>query len=607
MKAVPVRWICFPAVWLTVLMMSSWLLPVRLDRVRNNFDIGHADGVAYAWQARNLVAGKGWRIPYVTNFYHVYPPGEDRIDDQWGPLLSFALVPGFHRYGPEPNVARMTTVVIGTLLVPLALCMLVQALTLQAWPGLFAPIPVWVSTALMRDSLDLNADQLLSAVLCLFLAALLASRRHRGFLLLCGPLMALAWYGKGSQIILFPFFLGAVLLLHGPRICLRAPFLGAVLLALLCMSPRLRENVRDHGKPLHSTQSPVSAFFGLSPSTWTQWDQGFYSIHWGRELPTLRNRFDHPALHAHSIRRNRAEVFRQILAGLDAPAADWPEPDWTERRAETLRRLPRSRWPMLAGLLLGGVALLNAPLHWGVRLIRRKPYAVSFADPPAVLFAFVLMQGLFIVLFWEAIPRLVFPVSIPALALPWILLPPLPKRWRFPTWAVCLLTFLACAAFALNLHPRVDAVIAEQESTFRRPPPGRPVYPRVKQLGDLLAERLPPDAVLMSRRQWQTLWYAPETFRSIGIPHARPPELFAVAKFYGVTHLVLDQNRPGLQNALRRHRNAFELVIERPVRVYQIHWDRLPENFLTPLEDIRPLWDARIHLRELEEALQQEL
>lgn len=618
-------WLQFPAVWAVVLLIAAHLLPARLDRVRFNMDIGHADGVAYAWQGRRMAEGRGWHVPYVSNFYHRYTPGVDRFDDQWPPLLGFVLAPVFRHFGPEANVARMTTVWISTVFLPLSLCLLVQAVSRQAWPGLLAPLPVWRSTELLVDSLTLNTDQLLAGILCLFLAALFAGRKWPALLWTCGPLMALAWYGKGSQVVLIPFFLGAVALLNGLRGLWRWPVWAAVLSALLLASPRLLENQRYFGRPLHSTQSPVSAFFGLSPRTWDLWEQGFYSVHWNGGLPGLRNRFEHPALHARSIRRNSEATARPLLLGLDATAADWAAwGDETAALAELLQesralpalrpaletvfrgaRIPRARLLQVAGMLMALLAVPVAVLAWCFRTLRGKappdnaPFAVA-----ATLGLFVLMQALFVILFWEALSRLTYVATLPALALPWVWLPAAPQRLRPITrWTAPLLTLGLCLLFLHQLPQRLPEEVAEQMAHFQRPAPTSPQFPEVHRLGQLMMERLPPDAVLMTRRPWQTLWYLPETFRAVGIPFARPPELLAVARFYGVTHLILDQNRPGLREFIRDHPAYFELVIRRPRNVFLIRWEAIPEELIPDIDTLEPLWDARVHLRQAEERL----
>lgn len=636
----------FLSVWVAVLALGSLLLPERLDRVRFNYDIGHADGVAYAWQARTLIRGDGLNVPYITNFFYLYPDPEARHDDQWSPLLSFALVPVFNTYGAEPNVARMTTVVINTLLLPLCVCILVQSITRRAWPGLIAPLPVFFSQNLANDGLDLMNDQLISALVCLFLAAILLSRRHMAFLLACGPLAALAWYGKGSQIILFPFLIGATALLHGPKRLLNGWLGGSLLLGILLMSPRLTYNLRAHGNPLHSTQSHVSAFFGLSRNRWTHWDRGFYAIHFNHTPPGLRNRFAHPFMHARSMRRNSEVFLRGHLLGLDAETDDWAalgpraEALFTALRnsahvrplSEATRDLPRRLAParewerpwhtriQLYALVWGAIALPLSLTFWIVRLFRAKKSAKTFAwshfaDPATLVLLLAIGQAAFVILFWDAMPRLTFPALILGLVLPWTLLPPVldlvqflwrkASPHRFPFWTSALLTPLWCSAMYLHLHPHAQKNAVAFRDSFDRPPPTEPAYPRVKRLGEIMAETLPPDAVLMSRRGWQTLWYAPETFRSVGLPYARPTEILAVAKHYGVTHLVLDQNRPGLRPFINEHSQIFTRVIRRPVPVYQIHYDRIPEDMLPALDSIEPLWDAREDLQEEEDALRE--
>lgn len=633
------RFLPYPLVWIGVVAVSSLFLPTRLDRVRNNFDIGHADGVAYAWQARTLVRGDGLNIPYITNFFYYYDLEVPRQDDQWGPLLSFALVPAFARHGPEANIARMTTVVISTLLLPLSLCMLAQALTRRAWTGLPASLPAWLSTELMRDGMNLNADQLIAAVLCFFLAALVASRRFSCLLLLCGPLAALAWYGKGSQIILFPFLAGAVALLHGPKALFRRSFLGSLLLGLLCMFTRLHHNAKTFGTPLHSTQSHVRAFFGLSESVWTHWDNGFYSVFFNVEPPGLRNRFDHPHLHSRSIRRNTEATLRLTLFGPDAGVEVWESlGEGAESFANALRVnrvrplreelaespggiAPPWRWDrpwftlgQTAGLSFGFLSLALSTGVWCYRLVRKQTFKWETAfHPAAVLFAFVVSQALFVILFWEAMPRITYTATLPAITLPWALLAAMGEGveglWRrcrpkpFPRWFSPLSTGLFVLAVYMNMGLRSDTINREHASTFRNPPPSEPVYPALKRQGELMAERLPANAVLMCRRPWQTLWYAPETFRAVGIPMAEPPELLAVAKHYGVTHLVLDQRRPGLRPFIRANPRVFEQVIQRPVPTFKLHYENLPEDFLPRVRDIQPHWDPRSGLREEESRL----
>lgn len=610
-------------VWGTVWGISMQILPSRLDRVRNNYDIGHADSAAYAWQARRMAKGEGWDIPYVTNFLYAYDPEITRYDDQWGPLLSFALTPAFYFGEDTAATAHMTTVWIGTVLLPLAMCLLVQGITLRAWPGIFGALPIWFSMELFEQSIQILNDQLVTAVLCLFLAALLGSRRQTWLLWICGPLLALAWYGKGSQLIMFPFFAIGVLLLHGPRGLIRRSFLGTLLLALLLMFPRLRENARSQGDPLHSTQNVVSSFFGIGNNGW---DPGFYSVYWGRDLPGLKNRFAHPALHAVSIGQNSENFFRHLLLGLEAEEIDWrrmmgEDVAKTARHFHQGRMMPSEiiadadftdlKFPLRAKVLIAAVlfavlGFLTVPGDWVYILCsKQKKFPLkSQRAAAAILLAFVFSQSIFIILFWEGLVRLFYPALLVSQILIWTLLPLPFKKLKFPVWAPPVLTGLFSVAVLVHFHERLPDLQTKEASLFHRPPAEKPQYPWAKGLAKVLAEKVPADAVLMARNPWEILWYAPQSLKGVGLPYAPPEDLFAIAKYYRVTHLIRDKERRGLGSFIKHHPEAFILVTNNPMGIYEIHWDRLDPDLLTPLPDLKPMWDPRKEMVGREKRLQ---
>jgi hypothetical protein len=635
------------SVWVSALALIACafsLLPGRLQRVKNQHDIGHADGVAYAWQGRSLSEGRGWDVPYVTGFFHAYPRTILRPDDQWPPLLPFVLAPAFKLFGADASVLRATNLVIATLLLPFSVWFLVFSVTGRGWMGLLAALPLLGSFQIYEEGTGELTDLLLTAVCSFFLASLIQSRKHPAWLLASGVFYALAWYGKGSHILLGGILGAAVLLLHGPRALIHRWHLGAWLLALLLMFPRLRENARDFGNPLHSTQNYVSSFFGLSADTWTQWDNGFYSIWWGRDLPGPSNRFDHPALHARSMRRNSEVFLRVLFLGLDAEKTDWQKlgavPAGWQRsltapgaRPENISSQdPRFTAPSrcsfpaqsllhLTGMLWGLVSLPLLPLLWWWHRRTRDTGSPAVALPQAqsawILLAFALLQSFFITVFWHAMDRLVYPVWPAVCALGWSFLALLwtgivagtgriPERFRshrvlsrVPLVASFLLSLLVAGTFVREA-PRLHA---KQEAEFRHPPPTKTRYPHTYELGRVMAAELPARAVIMCRNTWQTLWYAPETFRGVGLPMALPPELLSVAKYYGVTHLILDKSRPGLRAFIKSNPGAFRQVISKPYPVYAIDYSALPEGTLVPLGDIKPFWDPRTGLKEDEELL----
>lgn len=255
------------AVALAVLAMSASLWPERLDAALQRTYSGHADAAAYALQARSLHRGQGLHIPYVTNFFYVYDRDIWRHDDHWPPLLSFALAAVYPFTGESVPISHAIASGISTFLVPLSVALLAMAASRRCWPGLVTPLPFLLSENLMLGGMSVMSDQVVMCAAALFLASLLASRYHPAWLLFAGGFMALAWYGKGSQILLAPMLLVGVFVIHGPKALILRWHLGAWLIALLILFPRLNYNVDTHGKPFVSTQSPVAAFYGMTRGT----------------------------------------------------------------------------------------------------------------------------------------------------------------------------------------------------------------------------------------------------------------------------------------------------------------------------------------------------
>ncbi len=650
------------AAYAVVTAMGLLLLPSRLATVRGTAAVGGADSGAYALQARSLAEGRGLGIPYITNYIHVYPVGEDRHDDHWPPLLSFAQAIGFRLLGFEADVPARVTVFIGAIVLPLCFCALVHAATRRAWIGAFAAVPLLLSDHLFKVSREAMSDQLLAAVLCLFLATLLFARRRRGWLLLCGATAALAWYGKGSQIMLFGFFGAAAFYLLGWRTLLRREFLGSLLLALALMFPRLRYNAVHYGRPLHSTQSNVAGFYGLTDHDAMYFLWGFYSIYWGRNLPSPGDRFRYPLLHTRSIRRNSERVVRAWLLGFDSES----ERDWAalgpaparfaaalndlyriRPRAEVLRefvggwtspaRWPRPAWMLFlwTGAAWGLAALIASPARrlWRAALrwrCRRKHTGTGHPKPPwpaeslldaaAVLMAFILMQAGFLIVFWDVAPRLTYPAVLTAWALSWLpvatLLDAAARAWRrlrfrsWPFWAVPSSRVAACAALLAAFAVKAPALRARQSAGVE-PLPERTTSDAYARLAVQLAAIQPENAVVMCRGRHALLWHAPRSYRGLGVPYASPPDLLAVARHYKVSFIAQDWPiwlTPGygqVEQMLRSNPRYFEPVARKPFPTYRIRWDRLPESWITPLDRLRPAWNPSEELPRAEAWLAQ--
>ncbi len=618
------RWITRGAglAWtVAILLMLGLAVRDRLPLVRHNHDVGHADEPAYALQARGLALQGSSKVPYVTGFFRRYDPGIWRHDDHWPPLLGWILAPFFKLFGVDAAVGRAVCVGIGAVALPGFVAILAGLACRRAWPAAAAAVLVLADTLLFRESLRILSDGLLTALLAGFVAALLAARlHHTRWFLAAGACAALATLSKGSQLVLLPWIpLGAVLLGGFRALKSRHPWYG-VGIGLLLLLPWWITVWRAYDHPLHSTQNHVSAFYGIA----TDWDAGFYRIHWDESPPGLRDRFQDPAAWWRATRGNTEVFLRAAVLGDGAEPGDWAAlgaPGRNIHQALTggpvstpvhPRRppLPRPWKTVVQGLALvwGLFCLVAWPLERLVALrrtrrARRDPACSDSAEavdnapvfPIAVgacLMLMTLTQTLFVILLWSAeqirftlvlLPLLTV-LGLQAIALVACgavsvaircLRPirPLERIVGSPRLRIARgLGSILLAASTMWAVTRVHSDLLEwQLAETRVRVHETPFFPVYHTLAQALAEAgVDETAIVMSRRPWQLLFYAPVGMRGVGLPHAAPEHILRVARYYGVTHVVFDQRRPGWSRFIRTHRRTFRPVIRRPYPVYEL-------------------------------------
>lgn len=552
--------------------------------VQHDHDIGHADSAAYALQGRSLAWHGSLTVPYVSTFFHLYPRSIERLDDHWPPFLAFLLGPAFRIWGVSAVVAHAVCMGIGAVALPLAAAVLATLCCHRIWAGLAAGLLMLVDPFLLANSLIVLGDVSLAALLLLFAAAVVAGRQRPAWLLAAGGIAAAATYAKGSSLML-PVLLPVLAVAACGWGALRRPALyGGLLVYVLLMAPWWAAMWRAHGNPLHSTQNHVSAFYGMGRG----WEEGFYRIHWGRDLPGAHDRLAQKDAWRKAARRNVRVFLHRALK---------PE------AGHGMRRRPLLAW--LHGFAIGW-GLLALVLTAGLRIrssCRRRPPTAEPA-PSAVVegwFAgsvpalLVLAHAGFVIVLWSAEqPRMTLPV-MPLLTVLGLLAvqntvsmaaaaasglgrhlmrrhpraAPRPDRlgrWR-PVSAMLLAAAVAGAGLAW--HGRWHAQTAAGIDF-----PAADRYPRYHSLALALQHAgLPSDAVIMARNPWELLFYLPDGIKGVGLPNATPDAIFAVARYYGVTHFVHDCERPGLRDFLRVPQPGLRLMLRRPMRVYAIDWD----------------------------------
>nr|MBA3469940.1 glycosyltransferase family 39 protein [Herpetosiphonaceae bacterium] len=224
--------------------------------------LGNADYSDNGVVARNLVAGRGWVVDYVTQFYRLYPNGSvTRVQETWPMLQPVWIAPFFALFGPTAAAARMPNLVFFAIL-----AVLVYHIASALWDrrvGLAAVLLVLINPYMFRlliySTSDLGFVVLYVAALWLLWRAV--ERGNRRLLLASGLLVGLMCWQKTSAVVVAAG-MGLWLLWRAWRspVDLRRRVFGMVVLywvlpAALVFSPFVVRNLVEFGKPVFSTES----------------------------------------------------------------------------------------------------------------------------------------------------------------------------------------------------------------------------------------------------------------------------------------------------------------------------------------------------------------
>ncbi len=615
------------AVTLTLLVLGWGVASYKVALIGDIRYVGHADEAAYAEMGRSLVAGRGFRVRHVSVFFIPYDRQIERREDHWPPLMGMAIAPCLAIFGHEAWAAKLPAIVFASIGLPLAAAGLGLALSRRAYVALLAGLCMLADVTIFTESLKTLSDVTLAMLATAWLACVIGARSCRWLHVVAGVVAAAAFYTKGSHIILLGLWPAASLLVEGWRVFARRwIYLGGGA-AVALLSPWLIANAIDYGRPLHSTQNYVSGFIAVD-----NWEQRFYRPHWGRDLPTLSDRWTKdPQRYWKLVERQRESMTRWGLLGPRAEASQWrdmgtlgmmvgdwlaptePPPRW-RRRAEPREpgwrpgewRDPVASWCGILGAATVAGAAIAAAAHgtwWCVQRARRRPRITAAAHavdpmlvgPVAAIALTAAAQWAFVVYLWEAMPRLAL-VMLPTMAVlaatgasraiesPWRWVPRWGsslQRWH---WAAAPPLCVLAVALAWWHAPALKDYHVAEANLHGSPYVEQPFYP---DLGDWLG-RHAPDAVVMCRRPWQLRFASPDTLRGVGLPYAEPGIILWIARYYGVTHYLDDEPRPGMYRYLHGRHPAFvRLADAAPAsgKLYRIDWDQLDPAVLKPPHD----------------------
>ncbi len=509
--------------------------------------VGHADYADNAVVARNLLAGRGWVVDYVTQFYQLYT-GVTRPQETWPLMQPVWIVPFFALFGPTAWAAKLPNLII-----LLLLGFAIFAVAARLWDrrvGLTAVVLVLTSQLFFKLVIYATSDLAFvlfsfGAIWLLYQATttdVLTTRANspapqrgsggQGERVLLGSgtltgLMILQKPGSGGVIALGMglWLIGQVLRRYrttqkiaGQQQTRRsiAAFLAPIVLwgavAGVLVAPLVVRNLLTFGKLYYSTESHDAWIL-----EYTEWDK-IYAVYTpelgGEGTPDrswiLRWGFD----------RTLAKMSHQLTAVRDYLLPGWqglpPGLDLLAARGDKDTRLLFDTGAWLA--LLGCI---------GVLATRRRLIGLLLA-------AFV-PYTLFLVIYWHANEERYFVV-----VLPWLALLAAAALWRGydriavigdGRWAPLGLA-MAIIAIALMVQPSWAPI----DQKVRGEPQ---LYAADLDAYAWLAANTPADAIMMTRNPWQLNWQSQRP--ALMIPYTVDRQiLLRLAQHYRARYLVLD-------------------------------------------------------------------
>jgi len=113
-----------------------------------------------------------------------------------------------------------------------------------------------------------------------------------------------------------------------------------------------------------------------------------------------------------------------------------------------------------------------------------------------------------------------------------------------------------------------------------------PKYPHYHRVAAAIKDVLPKNAIIMTRNPWELLFYSRKDIKAVGLPYAPPRILLAVAKYYNVTHLMVERRRPGMREFLYSNHPALTKIIHRPQAVYAIDFTKFKEDEIAEISEL---------------------
>lgn len=499
--------------------------------------VGHADYADNAVVARNLLAGRGWTVDYVTQFYRLYD-GVTRPQETWPLLQPVWVASSFALFGVSNWAAKIPNLLFLT-----ALALAVYQAGARLWErrvGLVAVVLLITSHLYFKLVIYVTNDLgfalfAFGALLLLYRAwgspdaMSLASRLRFGSISQQLALTILSGVLTGLMLLQKPGSGGLIALGMGlwflwvrfdawPRTLsdLRtrlAPVAAWGVVAFVLLAPYLARNMLTFGVPFYSTEGKDAWVL-----EYTTWDQ-IYAVYTTEEGFSALGVPDRSWILRWGFDRTLVKMERQVRALRDYLLPSWQHAPFG--LSEWFGRADKDR-------------LLFDPGAW-LALFGAMAVIASHRRLMTLLGAAFVPYTLFLIVYWHTNEERYWVVVMPWLALfasatLWCIYDRIAalSDGRWTPFGLLAVVALIAVIIAPSWSPIAEKVRDEPN-----------LYRADLDAYDWLKRNTPSDAVVMTRNPWQLNWHSERP--ALMIPYTTDRETFLrLARRYNVRYLMID-------------------------------------------------------------------
>ena len=556
--------------------------------------VGHADASGYAEMADSLIKGRGLEVDYVSWYFLKYDPRIVRPEDHWPPLYSFLIAPFFKILGKNAFAAKMPSIFISCLLFPFVVYALAEMLSGSRIVGLAAGLHILLYPEFFRHSLYCLSDITFAFMVCTTVLLVLKGTKNPRFFYPMGIAMGLAYYAKGTGLILIPAYAIFYLILRFTKQIEQRDrqFVTGLVLAFLVISPWFLRNLIHFGNPIFSTQQFAVGYIGYLP-----WEEGTYKPYLGENLPSFFTKvkdwgisgmiiksqeflkqylwwsfidingsvgkFDYKQIHTYPIGIASA-------TGLILFVISYIYQLNVKSILVLYPKVMKRIGPDKSSWVLKGIETFKR-INQDINKILRVWHIPQFL----IVWCLLLFLHGFHAICWRPISRLAFPAMPLVIATGWtslyIFFGIVYRGLNYRRVAVVLTALIFLTVISSHNFLIIDR--ARKKASWPYGDAGKAWIDAEKWIRSNA-----PNSITMTRNPWELHFYSEE--KAIQIPLADLKKIIEIAIFYGVTHLIPEKKRPGLEKWLSGEVAGLELVYNERLKIYKIHYGQIPNEYL---------------------------